>query len=286
MTQWEDWIGREVRTTDTITCSLLDRYNATVGVIKGAGDVHAPLGMHWCLCVPSTSVSELGIDGHPKKGKFLPPIPLPRRMWASSFVEFLKPLRISDNVVRDSRIKSIKEKIGSTGVLVFVDVVHRTFVDNIECVRETQTLVYREKPSIQLILPQDSGFAKLGEGVNSQICPTTAHLFRYSALTFNSHRIHYDAPYALQKEGYPALVVQGPFMASLMLQFASTVLGAENIRQFSFRGHAPAYCDQELHLKMNKSGAETAWLIHGADGRKVMSGNINTRPNLSGLDLQ
>ncbi len=258
---------------DLVTASLINRYNATIGVVD-TGD-NTPLGLHWCLALPKTRTDQLGSDGHPLKGGFLPSVSLPRRMRASSEVEFLSPLSIGDSIRRISKVVSVANKKESSGELVFVTVEHDTVVGKTTCVRENQTLVYRESAENVAILPPDTGYKGSDCNFTETLLPNPQMLFRYSALTFNSHRIHYDQDYA-QEEGYPALVVHGPLMASLLLRFASENIGYESIKKFSFQGRSPAYCDHQLHLGLKLGQSMHDLTVSGADGRLVLSASIET----------
>lgn len=272
---FDEWIGRAHEAEDLLTEGLLARYRATIGCIQTSQI--APPGIHWCLCLPDTPIDELGEDGHPKKGGFLPPIPYPRRMWASSRVKFVHPLLAGDRVRRKSTIKNIKAKKGSSGDMVFVEVEHLTFANGELSVDEVQTLVYRAASNEKIELPDNSPSVHGQDPDRDVITPTPQLLFRYSALTFNTHRIHYDADYAKSVEGYPRPVVQGPLMASLILHFASKRLNGAPIAEFSFRGRAPAYCGQKLHLGFQRGdGQEAALEILGPDGNTVMTASLKT----------
>lgn len=273
---FDAWIGRPIETTDVLTPGLVRRYVATIG-----GDTDcklAPLGIHWCLGLPDAAMMELGEDGHPQKGGFLPPIELPRRMWASSKVDFVNSLTAGARIRRISEIQSVTPKQGGSGKLVFVEVVHQTFANDELCIQEVQTIVYREASDTILRLPEEKS-ETVGQSENV-ICPTPQLLFRYSALTFNSHRIHYDESYAKNVEGYPRLVVHGPLMASLLLRAASDAFGADNISSFKFRGQAPAYCGQRLRIKLDAlENNEAPLAVIGPDGRAVMSAAITLNQN-------
>ncbi|NNC71794.1 MAG: hypothetical protein HKN78_02850, partial [Sphingomonadaceae bacterium] len=260
MAEWDDWIGCEERRRDVLTQGLIDRFCATVlrrrpepsSAVSGLRrspehNATAPPGLHWCLCLPDAPMEELGPDGHPKKGGFMPPIPLPRRMFAASDIAFLAPLEAGAAIERVSTIASIAEKGGKSGQLVFVEVDHVTLADSIETIRERQTIVYREAAAVPLPLPA-TGTADLSRWPAMRtITPSEMQLFRYSALTFNAHRIHYDAPYARDEEGYPALVVHGPLIASLLMQLAADEKGGM-LERFAFRAKSPAFTGQPLHL--------------------------------------
>ena len=277
MSDLSDWIGRTQSVADIITQSGVDRFCATIGCESHLGIV--PLGYHWCLGLPDNPMHELGEDGHPKKGGFLPPVQLPRRMWASSKVEFLQPLVMGETVQRHSSIASVTEKTGKTGALVFVELEHQTQVSGQTAIRERQTIVYREASSSTAPLPEDNADAVSKEcaknwQVIEQLKPDTPLLFRYSALTFNSHRIHYDLPYATSEELYPALIVHGPLMATLALQLAAK---QGDVAEFSFRAQSPAYCDQSMLLAANFEQTSGELATIGGDGRTCLSAQVAFR---------
>ena len=268
MGDWADWIGRSETRRDVITPSLLQRFCAT---FDQPVTEEIPQGLHWCLCLPDAATAELGSDGHPAKGGFLPPIPLPRRMWASSSVSFEQPLQFGDAVSRISTIASIEEKSGKSGDLVFVAIDHETRAGERVAVRERQNIVYRE-PALGPAPSAGGNPADLSEWEWRQtILPSETLLFRYSALTFNSHRIHYDRPYAVEEEGYAGLVVQGPLMATLLLNLAAGEPGVSSLSHFSFRGQSPAIVNQAIHLVGNRDGEQIALAVLGEDGRKIMT---------------
>ncbi len=273
MSAWDAWIGRTQQQTEILTPALLARFRATLDS-SDSGDIAAQ-SIHWCLNTPQAATAVLGPDGHPLRSdapdSFLPPIPLPRRMWASSALEFHAPIGVGQTVQRRSTVASISEKSGSSGYLVFAEIDHATFADNVLAVQERQTLVYREASAAPP--------AGLGEGTpdvsvwqwHRELTPNAPLLFRYSALTFNSHRIHYDAPYAVNEERYRGLVVHGPLTATLLLDLAAREFGSNALKRFSFRGQSPAFVGEALHLvgRQNDAGIELAAL--GSDGRVVMS---------------
>ena len=268
MSEWADWIGKSETRHDVITPGLLDRFCATLDQ-PVTGEI--PQGLHWCLCLPDAPTAELGTDGHPKKGGFLPPIPLPRRMWASSSVSFDQPLQLGNEISRVSTIASIEEKSGKSGDLVFVAIDHETHVGDRIAVRERQNIVYRE-PASAPAKPAARGAADASKWDWQQtILPSETLLFRYSALTFNSHRIHYDRPYAVEEEGYAGLVVQGPLMATLLLNLAAAKLGANKLSRFSFRGQSPAIVSQAIDLVGRQQGENITLAALGDDGREIMT---------------
>ena len=244
------WIGRKQVVEDVLPPGLVNRFNATFGLGSQParpGDP-APRLIHFCLCLDAAPTGGLGADGHPARGAFLPPVPLPRRMWAGSDIVFSGDVRVGDTILRESRIASVELKQGRGGTLCFVSVDHSISAGGAVVVTERQNLVYRDAagPAPASALAAAPVAAPRGEGVES-IDLSEPLLFRYSALTFNAHRIHYDLPYATGEEGYPALVVHGPLQATLLLHFAARRTGRAPDR-FAFRGIAPAFCRGALEL--------------------------------------
>jgi 3-methylfumaryl-CoA hydratase len=280
MNDWSAWIGRSETRTDRIDEGLAARWLATLDRAAPA-DGTVPQGLHWCLGVPDAPTAALGPDGHPLRDEspdsFLPPVPLPRRMWASSKVTFVRPLRLGEAVSRVSTVQSVTAKQGGSGHLVFVDVAHETSGANGVAVREVQSIVYRapapagSPPTPPA--PGDGAFDSSGWSAHRAIMPTEPLLFRFSALTFNSHRIHYDLPYATQEEGYRGLVVHGPLTATLLLDLARRELGDNALETFAFRGVSPAICGEMLHLVLRQDGAALELGAFASDGRQVMSAN-------------
>ena len=239
------WIGRTRESTDTLTPRLVEAYCATLAPnLASAKPGEAPPAIHWCLAPEAAIASRIGGDGHPLTGDFLPPIPLPRRMWAGGRVETIAPLQLGDRVVRRSKIAAITHKEGRSGTLCFVTVEHELATERGVAIRERQDLVYRD------VAPPATDKARTGAADAAATAPVAqcdlawsvqaspVLLFRYSALTFNSHRIHYDLPYATGVEGYAGLVVHGPLQASLLLNLAATI-GGSTPRVFDYRGVAP-----------------------------------------------
>ena len=269
---FDNWIGKIDIQKDIVSPALIDRYSAVIGA--KASDETAPEGLHWCLGLPDAPMAELGVDGHPKTGGFLPPSPLPRRMWASSKVEFLADIKAGVSIERRSTIASVSKKTGRSGSLLFVNVDHVTSSNDIAAVQETQTIVYRDAPKEKMSLPETGNVDVSAWDITESLTPNSALLFRFSALTFNTHRIHYDYDYATEIEGYPALVVHGPLMASLLLRFANEHASGRKVHKFEFRGLAPAFCHQELFLVADniEDGFELA--VIGADGTKRMAAKV------------
>lgn len=278
MSDFTEWIGREERRTDTVNSGHLTRWLAALDREAPVGG-SVPQAFHWCLCLPDAPTLALGPDGHPRRDEspssFLPPVDLPRRMWASSKMEFHAPLSAGDAVTRVSRVASIKAKQGGSGSLVFVDVVHETHGPAGLAVSETQSIVYKEaspagSPSVPA--PLGDGTFDTGEWqAHRMIRPGEPLLFRFSALTFNSHRIHYDQPYATAEEGYRGLVVHGPLTATLLLDLAEREFGDNALKSFAFRGNSPGICGEDLHLVLRRDGEAVEPGAFAADGRNVMS---------------
>ncbi|MBA3941336.1 MAG: hypothetical protein C0520_09020 [Sphingopyxis sp.] len=278
MSEWSAWIGREDLRRDHVDPAAVNRWLATLDRAAPA-DGSVPQAYHWCLCLPDAPTAILGADGHPVRedsdNSFLPPIPLPRRMWAASKVEFIAPLRPGQSVMRRSRVVSITEKQGGSGKLVFAEVAHETHGDGELAIRETQSIVFREPAPAGAPPapppPGDGGFDPSGWDAHRILVPSEALLFRYSALTFNSHRIHYDLPYATREEGYRGLVVHGPLTATLLLDLAQRHFGDNAVRCFDFRGTSPAICGEDLHLVLRGSGDAGELGAFAADGRQIMA---------------
>lgn len=274
---WNAWIGREERRRDRVERGLVMRWCATLDRTAPT-DGTVPQGLHWCLCLPDAPTARLGADGHPLRDdspdSFLPPVPLPRRMWASSKVEFVRPLRVDERVERVSRVIAVTGKTGGSGRLLFIDVAHQTLGDGDIAVREVQSLVYREAaPAGASPAPPPVGeaaFDPSGWDLHRTMVPGEPLLFRFSALTFNSHRIHYDLPYATGEEGYRGLVVHGPLTATLLLQLAAGHFGENRLRTFTFRGMSPAIAGEMLHLVLRSKNDAFELGAFASDGRQVM----------------
>jgi 3-methylfumaryl-CoA hydratase len=277
---YEAWIGREQRAKDRLDEGLAERWLATFDLPRPHPPI-MPQGIHFALCTPEAPTAMLGEDGHPARddspNSFLPPFPQfgsgPRRMWASSKITFHAPIAIGAVIERVSRVASVSEKEGGSGRLAFVDVEHVTKANGTIAVIETQTLVYRAAAASDTPLspppPGEGVFSPEGWDAHRALTPDARLLFRYSALTFNTHRIHYDAPYAEQVERYRGLVVHGPLTASLLLQLAAQELGANRLRTFQFRGLSPAIAGEPLHLVMRKAEAGYELAAFAGDGRQV-----------------
>ncbi|MCO5066665.1 MAG: MaoC family dehydratase N-terminal domain-containing protein [Rhizobiaceae bacterium] len=249
------WIGREQVAFDMVTADLAHKFAMTFDrsqdVAHGAAVMRL---LHFCLAQPAAPTSTLGEDGHPARGDFLPPVSLPRRMWAGGKLSFAGELHIGDTVRRTSRIADVTMKQGRSGRLCFVAVDHVIEVDGRELISERQDLVYRAITWSAVAKAHDP--APRGAHVRS-VDLSTPLLFRYSALTFNGHRIHYDQPYATQVECYPGLVVHGPLQATLLVDFATAIHGRPPSR-FSYRGLTPLFAGEpaQLHARENDGRLE------------------------------
>lgn len=240
-----DWIGRTETKSELLTPAIVDRFRATFDQMGEAqnGDI-APAMIHLCLAPATAPTSGLGPDGHPSRGGFLPPVPLPRRMWAGGAFTFHGDIRVGETVTRHSTIQDVVVKKGRTGTLCFVTVDHQITSNDRRVLTERQDIVYRGKDATgakATPAPAPHGQHRI------QIDPSAALLFRYSALTFNGHRIHYDAPYVRDQEGYPGLIVHGPMQATMLVQFAEKLRGVRP-RQFDFRSLSPLFDDADFTL--------------------------------------
>jgi len=242
------WIGKNETATDRLEPARSNAMTASVGVITRFrnGDP-LPLLHHWLYFWNVQTPESLGADGHPAKGGFLPPVPLPRRMWAGGRLRFQNPLHFGDEVTKTSSILDVKEKSGKSGKLVFVTVEHKLTVKNEIAIVEEQDLVYREAAAPGSITGPSSEGPTPDSKFHRTIFPDEVMLFRYSALTMNSHRIHYDLPYARDEEAYPDLVVHGPFQATCLIAMAQRELGRP-LKTFEFRGVSPAFAGTTLHV--------------------------------------
>ena len=237
--QLRQWEGRQETASDVIEPAKVRAMAATLDWADppGAGD-ELPKPWHWLYFLPTARQSKIGRDGHPERGGFLPPVPLPRRMWASGSVEFLAPLRVGDAATRTSTLGRVTHKRGGTGDLVFVTVGHEIAVNGTCVVREQQHLVYREDPDPQAPPPKPVAPPAVAE-FSRQWTPDPVLLFRYSALTFNGHRIHYDRDYAMQEEGYAGLVVHGPLAATLLLDLVRAQCPEQQVGYYEYRAVRP-----------------------------------------------
>ena len=238
----QKWVGKTETVSGEITPVPMTALSATLDIDAPpakSGDPLPPL-WHWLYFLPIHRLSELGPEGHSIKGRFLPPVALPRRMWAGGRFEFHRPLRVGETYTRMSRVVSVQHKEGRTGSLVFVVARHEIGSAEGMAVMEEQDIVYRDHPKAGDMAPE-SPKAPQDAKWEHVVRPDDVLLFRYSALTFNAHRIHYDWRYATQVEGYPGLVVHGPLIATLLLDLLRREMPEAIVMRFSFRAVSPLF---------------------------------------------
>ena len=242
MDHLRSWIDRTESVHDVATVVPLRALSATLDRDDPTIDLgtEVPPCWHWLYFLPLHRRSALGPDGHAKRGGFMPPVPLPRRMWAGSRFEFLAPVRAGQAISRTSRIADVRMKEGRSGPLVFVNVHHEIRAEGQHAIHEEHDIVYRDMP--QPGEPAPAGVpAPQNAAWTREIQPDDVLLFRYSALTFNGHRIHYDRRYVTEVEGYPGLIVHGPLIATLLLDLLGRELPAAQVRRFSFKAMQPIF---------------------------------------------
>ena len=270
------WIGCTETAEDVITPRRVAEYRATIAPHLAPVPANdAPLGLQWCLTPPIAPQEQLGPDGHPARGGFLPPVPLPRRMWAGGRIETTGALKIGETVIRASAIEDVTLKEGRSGALCFVTVRHGYAGADGILISERHDIVYRDQP-----LP---GAVARPAVATTPVQPATADLvweldatptllFRYSAMTFNGHRIHYDVPYVTEVEGYPGPVVHGPLQATLLFNLAA-VIGGATPRIFEYRGLSPMFCPTTFRVlgRRQDDGSIRCW-TQNAEGETCMEG--------------
>lgn len=255
---WREWVGKTESRSEILDVEALRRFAAAVGETLDV-EQHQPSLAHWAFFLPVAAADQIGVDGHPKRGGFLPPVSLPRRMFAAADMRFGPALQTGVEAERISTILDVTHKSGRSGDLVLVKVEHRIQQLGKDCVNEVQTIVYRDAggatPAVQ---PAEVAMIE-GDIAWS---PTTPDLFRFSAVTFNSHRIHYDLPYTVQEEGYPGLVIHGPFTATRLFGHARK---GGTPKSYGFRAVAPLFQGQPVLLRNDADGACRAIRCDGAD---------------------
>src|SRR6202140_789865 len=267
------WIGRTTEASDIVTAQLVKGLRATLFQEIGEpkpGDA-APWTVHWCLAQPVFPMSALSQDGHPTRGGFLPPVPLPRRMWAGGELEFFDSMRVGDEGTRTSRIADVTMKTGSTGVLCFVSVDHLVTTPRGTALREREDIVYRDM-STSSAPAKPAAPPPVAKHRESHMADPVL-LFRYSALTFNGHRIHYDRDYVTRVEGYPGLIFHGPLQAAFIVELAAKLHGGAPPKKFSYRGLQPLFEGSEFSINANKTdGGMELWTAKSA-GQPTMKGS-------------
>jgi 3-methylfumaryl-CoA hydratase len=264
----QDWVGRKEVATDRLDAGQAARVALTLDHARAPGEGEAlPALWHWAFFPPQARQGELGADGHPRLGGFLPLLPLPRRMWAGGRLRFLKPLRVGEAVERETEIVSLAGKAGRQGRLIFLTLRHRLTGPAGLAIEEEQDIVHRE-PGVTARPGPADGLAVADW--RERVAPDPALLFRYAAVTFNAHRIHYDLAYATGEEGYPALVVQGPLTATLLADALVRHAGGR-IVEFVFRGQAPLFGDAAFHVCGRREGEGFRLWAEGPGGYVAMA---------------
>ncbi|AFK72728.1 transposase [Pseudomonas putida SJTE-1] len=240
----DDWVGRTQSRSDQFHSAHVRKIAATFDLPAPEEGQELPWLWHWCFFDDCAAQQSLGPDGHPRLGGFMPPAHGRNRMWAGSRVSFIQPLLVGAQAQRRTTLKHIEEKHGRTGSLLFVTLSHEVWQDQQLCVREEQDIVYREPT------PPKASAGQVAPEVDwhETVTPDPLLLFRYSALTFNAHRIHYDWPYVTKAEGYPGLVVHGPLTATLNLAAFIRANPLAHVRTFSFRAARPLIAPAAFHL--------------------------------------
>lgn len=269
----QEWVGKQESQEDDITLFQARALAAALDnqTLPNKGD-ELPAFWEWMYFLPTPAASATGADGHPAKGGFLPPVPLPRRMWAAGSVERFKPLIIGEPATRTSTIESVELKEGSTGTLVFVNVKHDISQNDELCISQIQNIVYREAPTERAALPPGKP-APDNADASKQIQADPVLLYRFSALTYNGHRIHYDRDYAVNEELYPALVVHGPLLVTLLLELQRHELSDVSIKKFKFRAMRPTFDVNPFTVSLKRDGDALSLWSADHDGFTCMSIN-------------
>lgn len=279
------WIGRTERNVDRVDVARVVQLAATLDRDERGrhGDALPPL-WHWMFFAPAAPASQLGPDGHPRRGGFLPPVALPRRMWAGGRLQFAQPLQVGDDIVRESRIADVQGKQGRSGALVFVTVQHEISGARGLAIREEHDIVYREEPAAtpagggESARAAQPAAAPVNEEFSRRIVPDPVLLFRYSAVTFNGHRIHYDRSYVTEVEGYPGLVVHGPLIATLLLDLLHRERPAARVASFSFKAVHPLFDLHPFDVCARSSGERSFELwARDHEGRLAMQASAEIR---------
>ncbi|MBR8243256.1 FAS1-like dehydratase domain-containing protein [Burkholderia multivorans] len=274
---FDAWIGRREDSVDRITPAPIRLLRATLDDAEPSAlpDVLPPL-WHWLYFLPGERQSNIGTDGHARRGGFLPPVALPRRMWAGGRLQFLRPLAVDTPIQRRSTIANVQSKSGRSGQLVFVTVLHEIGDAQGVAIREEQDIVYRDAPP-----PAAAGTpapaappAPTDEQYSRIVTPDPVLLMRFSALTFNGHRIHYDRPYAMEEEGYPGLVVHGPLIAMLLMEELRRRHPGKTIRAFDFKAVSPLFDTTPFTVNGKLEGHTARVWARGPQGQLAMQANI------------
>ncbi|MBU9560844.1 MaoC family dehydratase N-terminal domain-containing protein [Burkholderia multivorans] len=274
---FDAWIGRREDSVDRITPAPIRLLRATLDDAEPSAlpDALPPL-WHWLYFLPGERQSNIGTDGHARRGGFLPPVALPRRMWAGGRLQFLRPLAVDTPIQRRSTIANVQSKSGRSGQLVFVTVLHEIGDAHGVAIREEQDIVYRDAPP-----PAAAGTpapaappAPTDEQYSRIVTPDPVLLMRFSALTFNGHRIHYDRPYAMEEEGYPGLVVHGPLIAMLLMEELRRTHPDKTVRAFDFKAVSPLFDTAPFTVNGKLEGHTARVWARGPQGQLAMQANI------------
>ncbi|MFT3814866.1 MAG: MaoC family dehydratase N-terminal domain-containing protein [Acidovorax sp.] len=272
---YDAWVGRTEEGADQITPTPIRLMQATLDSASASSmPPHLPPLWHWLYFLPGERQSNIGPDGHPKRGGFLPPVALPRRMWAGGRLQFLRPVVVGEPVRRVSLIKSVNVKEGRSGTLVFVTVRHEVSDAQGIAIHEEQDIVYRDAPAPGAPAPQPAA-APADEQFSRTITPDPVLLMRYSALTFNGHRIHYDRPYAMQEEGYPGLVVHGPLIATLLMEELRRAHPDKRVRGFEFKAVSPLFDTAPFSVNGKVEGGKARLWARGPQGQLAMQASAD-----------
>lgn len=269
MDELNNCIGRTAERRDIISERMIAEFEATFSPHFFA-DSAVPLGIQWCLSPDIVTSEQIGGDGHPKLGTFLPDVGLPRRMWAGGEVTYHGHFNVGDVVKKHSEIVDVSFKAGKSGKLCFFKINHRYSVDDRLIIVERQDVVYREAVASGAIAAQP---AVNPQGKVWNVAPTSTMLFRYSAMTFNGHRIHYDDPYARNVEFYDGLVVHGPLQATLMLNLAASILGCVP-KTFAYRGVSPLILGEPFVVDALTIGGTINLQTISSSGVVTMTGQV------------
>lgn len=263
------WVGKTQRQSDEVSARTIESLRATLE-IEGLPRADAiPVTLHWCLAPEIDALSRLDEDGHAFKGEFLPPVPLARRLWAGADIAFHDGFRIGDRIERLSRVSDIQVKTGRSGALCFVTITHEFVTGRGPAVEERHHIVYRDHTAAA---PRDTpGAVDRAAQWQRGVHIDSRRLFRYSALTFNAHRIHYDIEYC-RTEGYSGLLVHGPLQASLLAELAASIGGERALASLSFRAVRPLVQPAAVIAKACESAAGLDLWLCGPDGATTLTG--------------
>lgn len=271
----KSWKGRQEMRYDVVGVTPVTALAKTLdceGVELRRGDA-LPLLWHWLFFLPLHYGFELGNDGHPAKGRFFPPVPFPRRMWAGGRLSQYRSPRIGEEIKRVSTIKDVVQKTGTTGELIFVTVCQEIFAGDEILIEDQQDIVYRDKIDTSMVSTATHK-PVLSPDWSHEITPDPVLLFRYSALTFNSHRIHYDREYAQEVEGYTDLIVQAPLMLTIMLQLCHYQYPQATVRRITYRSLKPAYVSVKYYVQGSHEGNEIELWICDEAGVVTLSAQV------------